>query len=304
MHRAQDSHNGLTKESDLSVEEATDCRDSNMRYFAFTNRKTNIVVTISKSTTFSSCQLNGQEIVLDQRHIKQKHETWAISERPLYKMNTQTWSPNCHVRGLELYLSGSSGSSIVCELDKHNEFRMLVKLKSPHYQQPVIYFNLKNARQKLPIDGHTLSIQCSGSMNKLQVQNTQLLCQCNSKSSIIPKSLIGDVPFELVQNNLQQTATNSNEPLEEDDIIITDAIFSLESTNNNDYVSAQLQYANRGVQVEVRPALTASSIHQQHQQSQPQQTTTLRLRVRITNFGICIMPVMMSNYNVLYKFYF
>lgn len=306
---------------------------------------------------------------------------------------------NCHVRGSELLLSTTNGSSsILYELTRLNELNSIVKLKSIHLQQQVTYFNLKNAKEKSSIDGHTLVVQCNGNLNRIQVQDTKLLCKCNKKSSILPKSLIGDVPFELVQHSVNTSPSGQQDQfsLNEDDLIVCDAIFSLEANCTLDYLQARLQYQNRILIFEVRCVQTPNAAGQQqnvtqntpttssspqHQKvdiksrhldhlfesnnqntvmstdatsgtvspaedcdikpniewlksftdntssptsdqqdkqqkfisssSQPsgvpvgpltQPTTVLRFRIRITNFGICIMPFTMTNYTCAHRF--
>lgn len=311
------------------IEEAMDCRDAKMRYFRHTIVKNHISLILSKNSVLTSCQLHGHEIVIEESQCKHKHETWAISDRPLHKMNAMTW--NCHVRGNELHLTSNNGT-IIYQLHTSNELRMQTKLKSIYFQQPVIYFNLNNAKLKVPIDGHKLLIQCNGSLSRIETTNATLRCQCNTKASIIAKSLIGEVPLELLRNctplnelanaNNQQTANDTLCKLtpDEDDLIVTDAIFSLESTSQNDYLRAQLQFGMRGIQIDVRPSQGINQNNNTNQnnannssnnnttggasnQQKQSVTTILRLRVRVTNFGVCIMPIMMSNFCVSYKFY-
>ena len=289
----------------ISIEEGMDCRDSTNRFFFLKNQRTRLQITISKSSIISSCTMDSHEIILDNRQLRQRHDSWAIGERPTQKMSNQTWV--CHVRETDLHLNSAHGS-IVYQLNHYNELGMQARLRSPQLQQPVIYFNLKNAKRREPIDGHTLCVQSSDSSIRLESSTTQLLCQCNRSSSIIPQSLIGDVPFELVRNDNVQLAELSNP--DEDDILITDAIFSLEARSKTDYIMAQLQYGSRGLQVELRPIVqgfpvanipTTSTIPQPAE-SQQLAISTLKLRVRITNYGVCLMPVMMSNYYIVYKF--
>lgn len=329
----------------ITVEEGMDCRQANSRFFSLSNHETHLNVVISKTAGIVSCKLGEHEILVDQSLYDQTHETWAIGDRPFQRINALPW--NCHVRGAELLLTSSNGtSSIMYELTKFNELNSIVKLKSIHLQHQVAYFNLNNAKQKTPIDGHLLVVQCNGNMNRIQFQDTKLLCQCNKKSSVLPQSLIGDIPFELVQRDAGISPSNNNETKNnnttpssgtEDDIIICDAIFSLESTCPLDVLQVKLSYNEKALLFESRSSssgLTAttsgSSSNNQNanvssttQQSSsglphvkrekgehvseassaiPQTSTILRVRVRVTNFGICIMPLMMTNYTSMYRF--
>lgn len=255
------NHQSGPDQSSIIVEEGFDCR-SNSRFFNLINRQTKLDIIVSKSSSIISCKLDGHEIVLNSRQYNQTHETWAIGERPYQKICSILWS--CHVRGAELFLSNGP-SSIMYELTRLNELNSLVKLKSIHLQPKATYFNLNNAREKVPIDGHTLIVQCNGNMSRIQVQSTKLLCQCNRKASILPQSLVGDIPFELVQHDASMSLNLSNhEELQanlgtEDDKIVCDAIFSIESTSALDFLSVKLQYHSRSLVFEVRAVTSASS---------------------------------------------
>lgn len=270
--------------SNISVEEGMDCREVNSRFFSMLNQDTRLNIIISKASTIVSCKLDGHEIVVDERLYDQLHETWSISDRPFQKINLLPW--NCHVRGAELILSVPNGTSTMFyELTPVNELNNIVKLKSIYLQQPVFYFNLNNAKEKSSIDGHSLVVQCNGNMNRIQVQNTKLLCQCNKKALIMPRSLIGDIPHQLTtysQVNLStinsSTSNNSNSsnpnqaPGTEDDQILCDAIYGLESTCPLDVLKVELRFRNRALVLETRsnnkpppnnPSSTSSSINQQ-----------------------------------------
>lgn len=305
-------------QSPVTVEEGMDCRDANMRFFSMINRISNLNITLSISSVMLSCKFDKHEIIVDQKRLNQTHETWALGDRPYQKFNALMW--NCHVRGAELLLSTSNGAStILYELTRFNELTSNVKLKSIHLQQQPIYFNLNDAKTKAPIDGHTLLVQCNGNLNKIQVQNTKLLCQCNKKSSILPQSLIGDVPFELVRHessmslysNADNNVTNSSLPnsagINEDDLIVCDAIFSVESNCPLDLIRIELRYKFRAVVLEIRSFAnqtgTSDASNQQQKTNVSSSTPkTLRVRVRVTNFGVCIMPIMMTEYNCRYRF--
>lgn len=325
----------------ITVEEGMDCRDANSRFFSLTNLDTHLNIIISKVAGIVSCKLDEHEVVVDPSLYNQTHDTWAVGDRPLQRINSLSW--NCHVRGAELLLTSANGtSSIMYELSKFNELNSIVKLKSIHLQHQVAYFNLNNAKHKTPIDGHTLVVQCNGNMNRIQFQDTKLLCQCNKKSSILPQSLIGDIPLELVQRDAGASQNNevkntTSTTTTEDDIIICDAIYSLESTCPMDVLQVQLRYNQRTLLFETRssssnlPTATNSSTSQnqntnvssttQHtstvsaqikrEKGEPvsesnsavsQTSTILRVRIRVTNFGICIMPTMMTNYACMYRF--
>lgn len=397
----------------ITLEEGIDCRELNSRFFSLFNHESKLNVIISKSSSIISCKLDGQEIVVDQRLYQQSHETCAVSDRPLQKIDSLQLLP--HVRGAELFLSTPNGaSSIMYELTRQNHLNSIVKLKSIHLQQQVTYFNLKNAKQKVSIDGHTLVVQCNGNMNRIQFQPTKLLCQCNKNSTILPQSLIGEIPFHLTQHQDADVESNDGQnaaACAQDDMIVCDAIFSLESTCPIDVLKIQLQYENRvlifetrssqsclpngsasmastsgvssssstsnknsyikgksrcgsldstNVQVndsihikpepqalvetsnssqsevtdysqdrswllrDIKPpiATTAPSTSNCHSNiTQPTTSsdttnnnkpstssalshpaTILRVRVRVTNFGVCIMPIMMTNYKCTYKF--
>lgn len=394
----------------ISLEEGMDCRELNSRFFSLLNHQSKLNIIISKTSSLISCKLDGHEIVVDQRVYRQAHETWAISDRPFQKLDSLAW--NCHVRGAELILSTSNNSSsIMYELTRQNQLNTIVKLKSIHLQSQVTYFNLKNAKQRVPIDGHTLLVQCNGNTNRIQAQPTKLLCSCNKKSTILPQSLIGDIPCQLVQHysaQVRDSSIHQDNYVDDDDMIVCDTIFSLESTCPLDVLKVQLSYANKTLIFETRSsqsgllngssstsastsvsssssnnankrsklqnALDSSKNHRSdisnlnkqglqavNQEIEPIQsgtidgssskgiksvvdgppncrsqtthaststlkdtaqaqksdnsvktaktaqarshpTTILRIRVRVTNFGVCIMPIMMTNYTCSYQF--
>lgn len=370
----------------ISVEEAIDCRDSNSRFFSLLNHETKLNIIINDNSTITSCKLDGHEIVVDKSLYNETHETWAIGDRPYQKLSSLPW--NSHVRGSELILSTSTTNasnaphtSLYFEMTRSNELNCIAKLKTIHLQHQVFYFNLNKAttpKARQPIDGHTIVIKCNGNMNRIQAQPTKLLCHCNKAATILPQSLIGDIPFELVQH-----ADNPNS----DDIILCDSIFSLESNCNLDYLQAKLQFQNRELEFEVRsvksitassnnnnintssnnnnnnvsssshplfksfpadlkqfsanfggesssgwtrnddsiassssaqamPALKQESLDPTTSSEPPKNSsnrspsiastthpiTMLRIRVRVTNFGVCIVPYMMINYTCTYRF--
>lgn len=252
----------------ITVEEGIDCREANSRFFSLLNHESRLNIIISKNCSFISCKLAGHEIVIDQRQYNQLHETWAISDRPYQRMSSLPW--NCHVRGGELLLSTSNNSSsIMYELTKFNELNSLVKLKSIHLQHQVTYFNLNNAKEKVPVDGHTLVVQCNGNMSRIQVQNTKLLCQCNRKASILAQSLIGDIPFELVRHDASISSNTCNQQQQQqpniptnsgndDDLIVCDSIFSIEATCPLDCLRVKLQYNERSLLFEARSTAQSS----------------------------------------------
>ena len=366
----------------ITVEEAIDCRNSNSRFFSLMNHETQLNIIINDNSTITSCKLDGHEIVVDKNLYNETHETWAIGERPYQKLSSLQW--NSHVRGSELILSSSTNNtnlphtSLYYELNSANELNCAAKLKTIHLQHQVFYFNLRKATScRQLIDGHTIVVRCNGNMNRIQVQPTKLLCHCNKAATILAQSLVGDIPFELMPH-----PENPNS----DDAIICDAIYSLESTCNLDYLQVKLQYQNRELEFEVRSVKSitpvvnnnnqnsngvSSSSHQLFKSfptdlkqlsasllgesstnpsrsedlcasssssqaapklkqetldpsssdlsknlfnrsslttSQPDQApnshpvTMLRIRVRITNFGVSIMPFMMINYTCTYRF--
>lgn len=312
-----------------------DCREAT-RFFYVLNLETNLNVIISKNSSIINFKLDGQEIIVDKRMYDQKHEAWAIGDRPYQKMASLAW--NCHVRGSELMLSASNGTStLLYELTRSNELICVTKLKSIHLQHQATYINLNNAKCKAPIDGHFLVVRCNGNLNRIQAQPTKLLCHCNKSASILAQSLIGDIPLELRQHPTTNSFIPSDQFGSLDDLIICDAIFSLESTCSLDFLEAQLQYQNRIISYEVRSVQSTSSVTSQTNNvssstgstsnsnintanvadqsdnncssaststaspaSHP--STVLRIRIRITNFGVCIMPYTMTNYTSKYKF--
>lgn len=381
--------------SPISVEEAIDCRDSNSRFFNLINRDSQLSIIINDNSTLTSCQLAGQQIVLDRAAYNETHETWALGDRPYQKLSSQPWSS--HVRGSELILTSLTNSnnphtSLYFELTLANELNCIAKLKSIHLQHQVFYFNLNlgfRLGTRPMVDGHTIVVRCNGSLNRIQAQPTKLLCHCNKSAPLLPKSFIGDIPYELVSRSRikreSSTTTASQQhdqhDQNEDNFILCDAIFSLESTCNLDYLQAQLQFQNRAVVFEVRsvrssinPSNTTNSNHQAnctnsnsnvssstHQQlhqhlpndlklanvfappllagladdsgvatsssssvptrpklepveqstssttnnnnvMQSHPSTILRIRVRVTNFGVCLMPLMMTNYTSTWRF--
>jgi hypothetical protein len=362
----------------ICVEEAIDCRDSNSRFFSLLNQESQLNIIINDNSTITSCKLDEHEIVVDKNLYNETHETWAIGDRPYQKLSGLSW--NSHVRGSELILSSSTNNntsntphtSLYFELTRSNELNCIAKLKTIHLQHQVFYFNLNKAtKTRQPIDGHTVVVRCNGNMNRIQVQPTKLLCHCNRTATVLPQSLIGEIPFELVQH-----PDNPNS----DDLILCDAIFSLESTCNLDYLQARLQFQNRELEFEVRSIrsissssnssgnnnnnnVSSTSSQQSTKQlpadlklnyscetssssmrydatcsssqdtpkfkqeildptssvaaktmdarpppivspvsSSPHPSTILRIRVRVTNFGVCIMPFMMINYTYTYRF--
>lgn len=236
---------------DITVEEGIDCREADSRFFSLLNTKNGLNIIVSNSASWISCKLDEHEIVVNPRLYNQTHETWAIGDRPYQKFNSLTW--NCHVRGTELLLSTSNGSSsIMYELTPYNELNSIVKLKSIFLQNQVTYFNLNNARIRTPIDGHSIVVQCSGNMNRIKFQDTKLLCRCNRRSPVLPKSFIGDIPYELVRHHPDYNVNPQDDMGTEDDFIVCDSIFYLEATSPLDYLKVQLQYQNWIMLFEVR----------------------------------------------------
>ena len=152
---------------------------------------------------------------------------------------------------------------------------------------------------------------------------------------MLPKSFIGDIPHVIVCDT-QNT---------KDDIIICDAIFTLESIDKSSSITAHLQYEDRCLRLELKPTITShqnnssssqtssacSSIVQasnqivqpdaSSSQQQPVDSSnvsvssntnshpvisidSLKLRVRITSYGACLIPIMMTSYTCSYKFYY
>jgi hypothetical protein len=220
-------------------------------------------------------------------------------------------------------------------------------------------------------------------MDRIQIQQTKLLCHCNKVAKILPQSFVSGVPFELIQHP---------EDPNSDDTILCDAIFSIESTCNLDFLQTKLQFQNRVLEFEVRSAksinpsnnfsvnnnssnnnnvsssthkliksfpkdlkqfhtIDAASFDGEFSQcstknddtiatsssavatlaikqesldstssealknpsnkslinnsplySTSHPSTMLRIRVRVTNFGVCIIPFMMINYTCSYRF--
>jgi len=79
-----------------------------------------------------------------------------------------------------------------------------------------------------------------------------------------------------------------------------DAVYCLTNANSSDVqIMATLQYESRIIQVILQ------SMHHSQQQTQQQQTPNtpnLKLRVRITNGAVSIMPTMMNEFKCIYKF--
>lgn len=264
----------------ISIEEAIDCRNANSRFFSLLNKESFLNIIISEQSTIISCKLDTQEIVVDRSLYNETHETWALGDRPYQKLSNLVW--NSHVRGSELILSSSflnsntinapninnnninnnnnssqpPHTSLYFELTRSNELNCIGKLKTIHLQHQVIYFNLNQATKvKAPIDGHTLAVKCNGNMNRIQVQQTKLLCSCNkllASKNAFAQSLIGDIPCELTQSHL--VISNDGHPKADnpDDIIICDSIYSLEATCALDFLQAHLQFLNRSIVFEVR----------------------------------------------------
>lgn len=325
----------LEIKSSTTVEEGLDCRDENSRFFSLLDRDSRLNIIVSKTAAILSCKLDDREIIVDGSCYNESHDTHALGDRPYQKLNSLPWT--CHVRGDQLVLSTTNGSSSISyELIQRNELRTLVKLKSIHLQHQMTYFNLRNTSGKTCTDGHTLVVQCNGGLDKIQAQNTRLSCRCNVNSSIPPQSLIGETPRELRASNFpvdhngvvkfEKNCLNNDE-----NALVCDAIYSLEATDQSDYISVRLQCSNVGLVVEVRPCLVSSSpgshannanAAQNNPSSStsakpnqgrtstpnatahvsPHPTTVLRVRVRVTNFGICILPFMMANYRCSYRF--
>lgn len=261
----------------IQVEEAIDCRNSNRRFFSLLNRVSSLNIIISEQSTIVSCKLDRHEIVVDKTLYNETHETWAIGDRPYQKLSNLLW--NSHVRGSELVLSSSSSmtggnfasnliaannsnphTTLYFELTRSNELNCMGKLKSIHMQHQVFYFNLNRAAgSRAPVDGHRLAVRCNGNLNQIQLQPTKLLCQCNKSSPSagrLAQSLVSDIPCELAQQRDATMLDNNDNP---DDIILCDAIYSLESTSPLDYIQAQLQFADRTLVFEVRSVRSAGS---------------------------------------------
>lgn len=281
----------------IRVEESIDCRSpSNSRLFLMKNLDTVLDITINQNSTITSCRLDGHEIIVNPRLLQQRHDTWAqnipsliansdTNERTnsttTYRHHAishrvQTFPWNSHVRGSELILSTSNNSSsILYELTSYNELINTVKLKTIHAQHQPIYFNLNDAKEKESIEGHTMSIQCNGNINRIQVQQTNLVCNCNTFSSMSPRSFIREVPVEIVAHNGLNPITlqpiDNISKINDDDLIICDAIFSLESTCSLDVLIVQLQYQRRKLVIELRCNQVVSS----QSQSTPSSSSSL-----------------------------
>lgn len=338
----------------ITVEEAIDCRKANSRYFNLINQSTQLGITVSQSSSIIGCQLDGSEIIVSE-HLLQNHdlEAWAISEKALMKSCNLPWT--CHVRGSELLFTIPNGSSVTYDMTNYNEVKTIFRLKTANIQNKVSYFNLRGANDLLPIDGHTILVQCNGNLNRIDVKETKL--SRPHRSTILARSLIGDIPFQVTSDNSGQTQDNGeterNSKSQPNDIIC-DAIFSLEANSHLDHLSFQIQYSNRAVRIEVGSYYNrietnqasvsstssrakqnlvelgvnprkASTLTESIQMNEPPQheepsgsnsrtgskaispnpdemSTTLKVRVRITNFGICILPLMMKNYHCKYRF--
>lgn len=379
--------NNLDDDDGISVEEGLDTRRNYLRYFSLQNPGNRFNIIISKSASILGCLLDGREIVVDTRLYHEQHETGAISDRLMQKVSSLQW--NCHVRGKELILSAPNGSSnISYSLSPQSQLTSKVKLKSIHLQHQVMYFNLKTATERSDIDGHFLQVYTNSHLNSIQNQHTRLLCQCNTRSTILPESLISQ-PYLLQRNSTvnlhQEGQVKIEDCIREDDVIVCDAIFSLQTTQPSEVLGVKLSFAQRELNITVQSAQQAStssenssrvnntgnghnntsnlrhsivtatsssgtgstasattpggdcdventinlqqqqqalggsnqdttsnseaSASQQAQQSSSNNsgakastTTVLRVRVRITNYGICILPHMMTNYLCKYKF--
>lgn len=267
------------------------------------------------------------------------HETWAHGDRPAQPLYNQFWIS--HVRGSELILSTlNATNSISYQLNRNDELITITRLRSPYLQHQVHYFNLNSTAEKTSIDGHTFHIKSSDNRN-LTVSNTRTQCDCMKDSPLLPKSFIGDIPHVIVCDT-QNT---------KDDIIICDAIFTLESIDKSSSITAHLQYEDRCMRLELKPTIinlqNTSSANQASSNAcssivapsnqvvqsgssslavppnSPNQQQlvdssnmnvnnnqsvasidSLKLRVRITSFGACLIPIMMSSYTCSYKFYY
>lgn len=273
--------NDEPKQQTIIVEEAMDCRQANLRFFNLVNQETHLNVTISQASNIVGCSIDGREIVVNDRLCGLNDlESWALCDKALVKMTNLPWG--CHVRGSELILTVPNGfPSMTYELNDRNELHSFVKVRGTNMQNKVTYFNLNNTKELTPIDGHTISVQCNGNLNRIQVQDTKLLHPC--KSSVLPKTLLGDIPFQLVHHDAGASCNGQrNSNLTQDDLIVCDAIFSLKALSSLDCLSVRLQYGNRVVQVEV------NSLNHRHDTNQIQSnpsTSKMRNEPRTSNIG-------------------
>lgn len=341
------THEDDTPQPRINIEEGLDCRKDNMRFFSMINQDTKLGIVISHDSSILSCNISGHEIVIDKTNLRQPdREASCLDDQAPLRVDRTSW--NCHVRGPELSFT-SNNSMKIYELKSSNELNCIVKLRTFKIQNKPTYFNLNNAKDMSTIEGHSISIQCNGNMNRIKAQHTR--CTQRDRPSTLPISLIGEIPLQLVTNRPRpHLDQNSDDAQENANLIICDSIYSLEATNSLDYLRVQLQYLEKSVEFEIRsssnlPNNQSSSINGSTGQGassssssssnlvdMPQERksvdiesndvvtnsnncdnpvdnsassnfkTTLKLRVRVTNFGVAMMPILMKNYICKFKF--
>lgn len=321
-------------ESNVIVEEGLDCRRDNMRFFTLINRESKLNIMISHDSNILNCRLDNHDIVIDKSVLDSSDRgALILDESNTAKSDKTAW--NCHVRGPELTFTSSNSSSIkIFELKPANELICYIKLRSTKLQSKFTYFNLKSAKNLESIDGHTILVQSNGNMGRIQAEKAREII--DDRSSILPNSLIGEIPFHLTSNTTEPPRDGENN--DSSNLIICDAIYSLEPINSLDYLRVQIQYQEKCLEIEIRSsnpnpgaaikpaancdinqseASSSSSDSQKRKVIEPSSisntkinsTSTglsdkmcLKLRVRVTNFGIAIMPLLMKSYRCKYRF--
>lgn len=318
----QDNQN----DSNIIIEEGLDCRRNNMRFFNLINRQTKLSIMISHDSTILNCRLGDHDIVIHKAPLEiSDREAASLGDRSLAKNDKLAW--NCHVRGNELTITNSNNSSIkIFELMPSNELICYTKLRTLKTHRDLIYFNLNDAKDLTPIDDHTILVQCNGNLGRIKVEEASR--PSIEKSSILPKSFIGEIPFHLTQHKIDHSEI---ENIVSENLIVCDAIFSLDSASSLDYLQVQVRYMDRLFELEIRsitsisfppkteehPTEASSSstscrkLSELDSTSKLQSSTNavdnsdrvcLKFRVRVTNFGFAITPISMKNYQCKYRF--
>lgn len=270
----------------ISIEEdLLNCRLL-IRQFTFNNRNNNLkigILTIGASLV--SCELDSHQIIVNQNNSSNNSNNFDATNGSQLSQNHYYSRTNwvSHVRGLDTLclttgITSSQSQSIIYQLTVENELIVIAKFKTQQTQQQLFnphFFNLNSTVNKTTLEGHYLQVRSSDS-------NVLIVEQMNT-STENTINFASDTPRAI--------------PVDFGDF---DAVYCLSNTNNIEtHLIVTLQYERRIIQVILQ------NIHHSQPQTQQMQTSNtpnLKMRIRITNGSVCIMPTMMNEFKCIYKF--
>ncbi|XP_054168077.1 uncharacterized protein LOC128965409 [Oppia nitens] len=267
----------------ISIEEdLLNCRQM-IRRFTFNNRNNRLRIgVLTIGATLVSCELDSHEIVVNNvQQNSANHYSIGHESIPFSRTN---WIS--HVRGTDTLsltagLSSSQSQSIVYQLTPDNQMIVIGRLKTQQQLFNPYFFNLNCATSKTSLEGHYLQVRSSDSSASIQQQitvNNMTNCTENELNFVAPNACA--IPV---------TTDDSKE-------LDFDAVYCLTSTDTPDAkLVVTLRFESRTVEVTIQ-----NNGHQQTIQSP--NGINLKLRVRITNGAVCMMPTLMNEFKCIYKF--